>query len=454
MGSVINSVEAEVEYMEDLDVGWISLVDKGANRTPFKIIKNSTDKSDTVEDKTAEEVVEKSEDSPIQASIVQSIILPASKSWDEFKANNSWAKTFNVIKTENHEVYTKHINTSEEDIDMDTLRIVRISKEDDGFALIGKPLVLKGEHIVLKGMMSAPLPVEPTAEDCNKDEDMGMESDMPCFDDSPTFGDVFNSEINNLLGVIVGAMELSALTSKLRKTIIFNALDAFKSFLGASIDSIPSQDTIAAGKAAKRGNMNKASTNDDSGGMYGTAGITDANKPSDFKGVYNNLEPGAGAPAMSSEMGTTETGSTVGAPSIGTLDLQHESGVGVGDGGIMALLTSLADKLDSIIGKAESAKVEEKEDDTITEKACGKNVEEETNKMEKSEVTLDPGIIGKFTDSIESLRKQVEKLETRIELIDGEVPEPSANVEKAEAAPVPVAKSDNPFSGMFSYLSK
>ena len=128
-------------------------------------------------------------------------------------------------------------------------------------------------------------------------------------------------------------MELSALTSKLRKTIIFNALDAFKSFLGASIDSIPSQDTIAAGKAAKRGNMNKASTNDDSGGMYGTAGITDANKPSDFKGVYNNLEPGAGAPAMSSEMGTTETGSTVGAPSIGTLDLQHESGVGIGDGG-------------------------------------------------------------------------------------------------------------------------
>ena len=40
MAATIKPTETEVEYMEDVDVEWISLVDKGANRTPFKVIKN------------------------------------------------------------------------------------------------------------------------------------------------------------------------------------------------------------------------------------------------------------------------------------------------------------------------------------------------------------------------------------------------------------------------------
>ena len=37
MAATIKPTETEVEYMEDVDVEWISLVDKGANRTPLKL---------------------------------------------------------------------------------------------------------------------------------------------------------------------------------------------------------------------------------------------------------------------------------------------------------------------------------------------------------------------------------------------------------------------------------
>jgi hypothetical protein len=361
-------VEAEVEYMNDLDVQWISLVNKGANRTPFKIIKNENTKEELMED------------------VIQSIIIPSSKSIDDYKEKHEWAKLFKVEKTENHEVYNKYINIPLEKLDNDSIRLVKLSKDDDAFALIGKPLEIEGEFLVYKGIMDSP-----------------MEVDVP---DGPaavgggyvqTFGDLFFEELDNLLKVVIGTMELSEMANKMKKSIVFNSLDSFKSFLAAGLDTSAGQVTVA-----KREKI-----------------LSDGSEVN----MGDNVEK-----TVDVEITKTE-------PEV--VEVEKNDAVLKSSEKMVELLTALVEKID---------KMAEKKEEVVSpvEKA------EEDKPVEKEEILEVP--YQKIEDTLNAIKTQVEKLEQKIELMDGEVPEPSVVVEKAQA-PEP-AKKSSPFSGIFGSLNQ
>lgn len=203
MPVLLRPIETEVEYMEDLDVGFISLVDKGANHVPFKIIKSE----DSMDD------------------VIQSVVTPLNKSLADFEAP-FFSSDFSIAKTENHGEYTKHISFPVSDLKEDSIRLVRLSEDESAFIVVGQPKVPSESHIVYKAsIMDMPV----------KLSEMGVK----------TFGDDFYSELTHLIDSVSGTMSLEKLENKKKKAAIANALDAFRIFISAGLDMNSGQTNIA-----------------------------------------------------------------------------------------------------------------------------------------------------------------------------------------------------------------
>ena len=343
MAATIKPTETEVEYMEDVDVEWISLVDKGANRTPFKVIKNEdvpnsetvavmktvwsssyinslnddcfavvesgykdgdnknarhlpfkdkngkvdlphlrnalarcnqvksvlgNDSDDSLRSKAAKKLktysdqyLKKEEVVIENEAVIQSIIVPASQTLDNYKEKNEWVNEFRVVKTENHDVYNKYISMPIEDVEKDSVRLVKLTKGEDAFALIGKPIKKDGNHLLFKGLLDQPAVTlvpdvggtigansEPDDEE-DDDTTSPNNTESPIMEDDSdgyvqTFGDLFYIELQYLIRLITGTMQMSEMTNKVKKNIVFNALDAFKSFLAVGMDTTSKQITV------------------------------------------------------------------------------------------------------------------------------------------------------------------------------------------------------------------
>lgn len=203
MPVTLRPIETEVEYMEDLDVGFISLVDKGANHVPFKVIKSE----DSMDD------------------VIQSVVTPLNKSLADFEAP-FFSSDFVIAKTENYGEYTKHISFPVSDLKEDSIKLVRLSEDESAFAVIGQPKVPNESHIVFKAsIMDMPV----------KLSERGMQ----------TFGDEFYNELTHLIDSVAGTMSLEKLENKKKKAAIANALDAFRIFISAGLDMNSGQTNIA-----------------------------------------------------------------------------------------------------------------------------------------------------------------------------------------------------------------
>ena len=195
---ITEQVEVNQAYLEDVDVSWISLVDKAANRSPFKIVKN---------DKT--EV--------IMEDVVQSVIIPSAKDISYY--DTSWAKC-KATKVEKTDTYTKHVFMPMSELDETTIRLEKL--EDDALAVVGKAVALKADAIIFKSPLM------------DKQVQLGEGY-------VATFRDTFANEFNNVWSVVNGTMELTDMDNKRKRSIVTNALDAFKTFVSAGLDmsSVP-----------------------------------------------------------------------------------------------------------------------------------------------------------------------------------------------------------------------
>lgn len=203
MPVVLRPIETEVEYMEDLDVGFISLVDKGANHAPFKIIKSE----DSMDD------------------VIQSVITPLNKSLTDFETPIV-STDLKILKTENHGDYTKHISFPMSDLKEESVKLVRLSEDETAFVIVGQPKTPNEAHVIYKNsIMDIPVKFSESVVE--------------------TFGDEFYSQLNNLVNSLTGTMALDKLDNKKKKAAIGNSLDAFKIFISAGLDMNSGQTNVA-----------------------------------------------------------------------------------------------------------------------------------------------------------------------------------------------------------------
>jgi hypothetical protein len=363
MPNIVEDVETEVQYMNDVDVQWISLVNKGANRTPFKIIKTE----DAMEE------------------VIQSIITPLAKDFDKYKELHEWPKEFKILKTENHGEYSKFISIPIDELEPASVKLVRLSEDEHVFAVVGVPLKMEGSNIVYKSViMDRPI----------KLDDRGI----------ITFRDTFYSEINNLMSIVNGTMELNEMDNKKKRDIIGKSLDAFKSFISAGLDI--SADNIIFAKQEQKSEVNM-----------------DVKDEKVTEVIVEKVEDSAPALVVESVVGET-------------INKSEEK--------LLEMLAVLTQKIEDLSVKTDS--MIKKEEPEVVEK-----VEEAQVEVAKAEeVPVVP--FAKFEETLDTMKVKLEKLEQLVEKIDADVPEPS--VQEPVVKEEPTVKNESPFSGIFGNLRR
>ena len=363
MPNIVEEVETEVQYMNDVDVQWISLVNKGANRTPFKIIKTE----DAMEE------------------VIQSIITPLAKDFDKYKELHEWSKEFKILKTENHGEYSKFISIPIDELEPASVKLVRLSEDEHVFAMVGVPLKMEGSNIVYKSIiMDRPV----------KLDDRGI----------TTFRDTFYSEINNLMSIVNGTMELNEMDNKKKRDIIGKSLDAFKSFISAGLDI--SADNIIFAKQEQKSEVNM-----------------DVKDEKVTEVIVEKVEASVPAPVVEPVVAET---------------------VNKSEEKLLEMLAVLTQKIEDLSTKTDS--MIKKEEPEVVEKV--EEVQVEVAKAE--EVPVVP--FAKFEETLDTMKVKLEKLEQLVEKIDADVPEPS--VQEPVIKEEPTVKSESPFSGIFGNLRR
>ena len=123
----------EINYLEDLDVKWVSLVDHGANRIPFKIVKSEERMGD----------------------VIQSIILSKNLSLDEVKQSVPWLNGVEITKEENYQDYNKFIHRPMDKFDSDTMRLIKV--DESVLALVGEMANPDEKATIYKSVMDKPI---------------------------------------------------------------------------------------------------------------------------------------------------------------------------------------------------------------------------------------------------------------------------------------------------------
>ena len=374
----IEPIETEVEYMEDLDVGFISLVDKGANRVPFKVIKSE----DSMDD------------------VIQSVITPLDRSLADFKSPVFFSD-FKIAKTENHGDYTKHISFPTSDLKEDTIKLVRLSEDENAFAVIGQPKTPCESHVIYKAsFMDRPVKLS--------------EGEME------TFGDEFYYQLTNLVKSISGTLALDKLDNKKKKAAIANSLDAFKIFISAGLDINAGQTNIALREPVTFEKKDNTSEVDS------------------MEVTSNEVEK---MDAMDTQPGMN-TGIADPVP-LTMSDIQNQ--VFKNQEEMTNLISALALKVEGLV-EALTKKTESNDE------MSGKGIPAASEGITTPMPNLDPfSNLQKMEDMMSKVVSKVEKLEELVEKIDGDVPEPSAPVEIAVKADSPKAP-ESPFTGIFDHL--
>lgn len=365
MPNIIEEIETEVQHMEDVDVTWISLVDKGANRTPFKIIKTE----DAMEE------------------VIQSIITPLAKDFDKYKELHNWPKEFKILKTEDHGEYSKFISIPIDEMDPASVKLVRLSEDENVFAVVGVPLKMEGSNIIYKSVtMDKPIRLD----------EYGI----------VTFRDTFYNEIDNLLSIVNGTMELSEMDNRKKKDIIGKSLDAFKSFISAGLDI--SADSIVFAKQEQKSEVNM-----------------DVKDEKVTEVTIEKVEAVEPAPVVEPAIAEPK-------------EYKNKT-----EEKLLEMLAVITQKIEELSAKADP--VAKKEEPEVVEKV--EEVKEEVVKTE--EVSAIP--FAQFEETLDVMKVKLEKLEQLVEKIDADVPEPVVQEPVVKEEPI---KNESPFSGIFGNLRR
>lgn len=241
---VTEEVEKDVTLLEEADVEFVSLVRHGANRMPFRVIKEDVSKAGAEE---KEGMPMKTNESSRHA-VVQSIIFPKGVSVEKMAAQKglAWLNEVTALEAEDHGGFSKYVMLDAKSIEDDSVSMMRIGNEGV-WAIIGRPTTdvdlssalsvgkmgETGELNVVQPITQAPI----------------AEVALP--PQRVLFEEVYYREYSNLGNAIMGILGQSCMEPEVRKEAIIAAVEAFKGFLMLALEMIESADGEFALKVEK-----------------------------------------------------------------------------------------------------------------------------------------------------------------------------------------------------------
>lgn len=205
--------EKRINFLLNVDPEFVSLVRHGANRTPFRVVK---------------------EEGANEMMFVQSILVPKSVDFSGIvsKEGLKWLSKAKISDKEEFDDTVKFqqmpVSKFEKDLNM-------IKLDPSGvYAIIGK--------LVSKDDAKEALTFDP-AKTSKMMAVSGSPADAPVaeVERKPyivSFKEMFEVELDNFLSVVRGTLNQSGVTPEKRKKTVMSALDGFKSFLTVALDAV------------------------------------------------------------------------------------------------------------------------------------------------------------------------------------------------------------------------
>ena len=207
--------EADVTFLTDADVHFVSLVRHGANRSPFKVIKEEKEGGDGK-----------------MTMVIQSILVPKNSSLEDLakKKDCAWAVEAKTDSKETFDTYDKYVQIEEDGFVQNSLQLTKLDGNGT-FAMVGSLKDGKSKEVLTIPEQKMDIPISPM-------DTAIAEADGPAF--VLTFRDMFDRELSGFLDVVRGTMTQSKVDTKKRKASVMSALTAFGNFLSIGIDAIDS----------------------------------------------------------------------------------------------------------------------------------------------------------------------------------------------------------------------
>lgn len=223
--------EKQVNLLTDVDVQFVSLVSRGANWTPFKVLKSDktpdsgpdSGEIETDDNTLKSESAERDEEPSMVGQTIQSIILPNSEPWDHVKTDPQlcWIDGVNVVEKREYNAHVQHVSLPESAFVDGSFRSYQIGH---GGLLVAGTLV-STDHVEKAGITDWPIPAESPGNDFS-------EPVQPV----TTVGDMIIHEMDAFNSVMWAALRQTNNKPSARKQIVMNALGAFWDFLNGILD--------------------------------------------------------------------------------------------------------------------------------------------------------------------------------------------------------------------------
>lgn len=228
MPKVISTViEDQVTFLTDVNVEYVSLVRHGANRTPFRILKN--DKGGSTMEK-----------------VVTAVLIPKSLS-EEAAAGH--LDGYRTDEMKEYDTYKSFIQVDQESIDPETAEVIFIDKKAGVMGVVASLVTDKDEGESTQD----PKEVEgkdQTEEAAEKgDEEVKSETDPKVVEkeslDYATMDELY-MELYAMADIVGGALRQSQVEPMSRKNTVLSAIDNFRTFASMVLDNAKSDDVAKA----------------------------------------------------------------------------------------------------------------------------------------------------------------------------------------------------------------
>lgn len=205
--------EKEVGIIEEGIADFVSLVPHGANRQPFRILKQEGgDKGNMVRK-------------------IQSILMPTTMKLTDLQKDEKLgflteAKGDSIKKFDH---YTRYEQADIKKFEKDSIQLVKLDKS--AFAIVGT-LVPGVED---KDIMSLSQEFEKAAAITDTVFDAPVEAGRQF---TISFGDIFHKELDSFISIVINSMRQSSGDVKKRKQTVLNAFDAFRTFMVMGLETV------------------------------------------------------------------------------------------------------------------------------------------------------------------------------------------------------------------------
>ena len=210
-----NTVEESkfVNYLTDFDVEFVSLVDHGSNRLPFKIVREDEERAQW----TVRNIDKNKRGEKGMNDVIQSVLVPSTSNIDELKEKLVWLHDMEVQRVEEFDFYKKFNHRPMDAFNKGSFYMERL--EGGALALVGELLESDSKAVTVRGNAMA--------------STVGIDSNGFVV----TFGDIILRELDSLVTNVISTLSMSSLDSKSKKKSVASALDAFSTYVSMGLDN-------------------------------------------------------------------------------------------------------------------------------------------------------------------------------------------------------------------------